>query len=482
LTESSLSRGIDLNQPTPENKHDEQQQVAVNTRRRSERGHPAFAIPAPALPLIYGAAIAAPLALASLSLTREHSFRRELCAGSGLVAFAMLALQFVSSGRFETLAGRIGIDSMMRWHQLAARTLAALVVLHPLLVVWPIHRLTLPMGLRSFWAILAEPSYRSGIAAWLVLLAIVLAGLLRRRLPVRYEAWRAMHALAGVAAIGLAAQHGSTLGRYSRHPAAGFYLYLMLAIAAGAFFFIYVARPLRLRAAPYRVRGKTKLAEDVWEVILEPFGKHGFDFAAGQFAWFSFHRNPLPALDHPFSIASPPARLPEIRILVKESGDFTRDIGGLAIGARAYIDGPHGNFTLHRRHGDSILLVAGGIGIAPVLSLLGDLCDRGDPRPITLIFAVRSEKVLICRDEIENLAARLDLRVSYVVDSPLAPSTGRAAIVDLAMIRSAIRCPRPEQCLAFLCGPTPMMLAVERHLSAVGIPPSQIVYERFVYD
>jgi predicted ferric reductase len=456
--------------------------LAVNKPRRSEIGHPPFAIPAPAMLLLYGAAIAAPLALASLSFTREHSFRRELCLGSGLVAFAMLALQFVSSGRFETLAGRIGIDAMMRWHQLTARTLAALVVLHPLLFVWPIRRQTFPMALRTFWAILAEPTYRSGGAAWLILLAILLAGLLRRRLPLRYEVWRAMHALAGLAAIGLAAHHGLDLGHYSRAPAVGIYSGLMLAIAAGAFFFIYVVKPLRLRAAPYRVRGKTKLASDVWEIILEPFGKPGFDFAAGQFARFSFHRNPWPALDHPFSIASPPGRLPEIKILVKESGDFTRDIGRLPIGARAYIDGPHGNFTLHRRHGDSILLVAGGIGIAPILSLLGDLCDRGDLRPITLIFAVRSENVLVCRDEIECLATRLDLRVSYVVEAPLGQSAGRAGIVDLAMIRSAIRCARPERCLAFLCGPTPMMLAVERHLSEIGIPPGQIVYERFVYD
>lgn len=441
-----------------------------------------FALPPSVLLVTYGVAVTLPLILASLSAEREEAFWRELCIGVGLVAFAMLLLQFVLSGRLETLSGRVGIDLTMRWHQLAARTLAILVILHPLLLVASSGPPSVASAIQRFGALLTAPAYASGVAAWLVVLALIIAGLLRRRMPVPYEAWRLTHALGGVIALGLSAHHAFRVGLYSNYPAVGRYWYLLLALAIGVFIFIYAVKPLMLRRFPYRIRGNSKVGEGIWEIALEPIRKAHLDFNAGQFAWFSFQRFPWPGFDHPFSIASCPAQLPEVRVLVKESGDFTRTIGQLPVGACTYIDGPHGNFTLRERDGDSLCLVAGGIGIAPIISILRDLHAYRESRPIALIFAARAESDFVHRDEIARIAATLDLRVTYVVEHRPDRWEGRVGILDFPTIRSAVRCSSPERCLVFLCGPTPMMLAVERHLAAIGVSPRQIVYERFVYD
>jgi len=453
------------------------------TRSQNMR-HPrrVFVLPPAVLLVIYAMASVAPLALAAHSATREEAFWRELCIGIGLVAFAMLLLQFVLSGRLETLSGRMGIDLTMRWHQLAARTLAILVILHPLLLVASSDRHNFGSALRQLVALFTAPAYASGVAAWFILLALILAGLLRRRIPIPYEAWRLTHALAGVIAAALTSHHAFRVGLYSNDPALARYWYVLLGLAMGVFIFIYAVKPLMLRTAPYRLRRNSKVGESVWEIALEPVGRARFAFTAGQFAWFSFGRFPWPAFDHPFSIASSPTVLPEVRILVKESGDFTRTIGQLPVGARAYIDGPHGNFTLRERYGDSLCLIAGGIGIAPIIGILRDLHANRESRPIALIFAARTENELVHREEIDRIAERLDLRVTYVVEARPDIWEGRVGILDFAVVRSAVRCARPERCLVFICGPTPMMLAVERHLTRIGVPPGQIVYERFVYD
>jgi predicted ferric reductase len=442
----------------------------------------ALVISSSALLIAYGTAVVMPLILAPLSAEREESFWRELCIGVGLIAFSMLLLQFILSGRLETLSGRVGIDLTMRWHQLAARTIAVLVILHPLLLIASSGPQSVASAVQRFGALLTTSVYASGVGAWLVVLMLIIAGLLRHRIPVSYEVWRIAHALAGIIAAGLSGHHAFQVGLYSNYPAVGRYWHVLLVLAIGVFVLIYVVKPLNLSRSPYRIRNRSRVAEGIWEITLEPIRKTALDFAAGQFAWFSFQRFPWPGLDHPFSIASCPAQLPEVRVLIKETGDFTRTIGRLPVGACAYIDGPHGNFVLRGRDGDSLCLIAGGIGIAPIMSILRDLHARREKRPITLIFAARGEDELVHRDEIDRMSTTLDMRVTYVVEQRSDRWEGRVGILDLPMLRSAVRCKRPQRCLVFLCGPTAMMLAVESHLSAIGVPPRQIVYERFVYD
>ena len=88
---------------------------------------PAILIP------IYLVFLLLPLALAMAGGKPPRSFWDEIASGAGLVAYSILLMEFVLSGRFRAISGRIGMDVTMRFHQLLARTALVLAVLHPFL-------------------------------------------------------------------------------------------------------------------------------------------------------------------------------------------------------------------------------------------------------------------------------------------------------------------------------------------------------------
>jgi predicted ferric reductase len=431
---------------------------------------------------LYCALAVAPLVLGAFALAREEGFWRELSLGVAMVAFALLALQFVLSGRFKRVSVRIGIDLTMRFHQLAARGIAVLIIVHPLLLAFPAVLGDPAAAMRRLGALFAAPSLGSGVAAWVLALVLVTAGIWRRRLPLPYELWRITHGLGAVALIVLTAHHAFRVGLYSGTTPVAILWGLLLTSALGSVVFVYLVRPLILWRRPYRVEAVSQAGRDIWEVVLRPDHRSRFHFDAGQFAWVRFGAYPVPGLDNPFSIASGPSQLPELRFLIKESGDFTRGVGALRPGSKAYLDGPHGNFTLRGHPADRLCLIAGGIGIAPILGILRQLDAEGDPRPITLIWAARTPADLVCREEVDGLAARLNMDVTIILEQPPAGWSGPTGIVDAAATRAAVDARGGGRCLALLCGPTPMMVAAGRLLRDAGVPGRRIVYERFVYD
>jgi len=164
-------------------------------------------------------------------------------------------------------------------------------------------------------------------------------------------------------------------------------------------------RPLAISRRPYRVTRLERIAPRTWTLARRRDGHVGCAFRAGQFAWLKTG-SAWRLRDHPFSIASAPAQLPEIQCLIKE---------------------------------------AGGVGFAPVLSLLRELVERGERRPVILIVGNRIAEQIVFEDEL--------------------------------LPREA-----PERWLYFVCGPTPMIDAVEETLERLDIPLEQIVSERFRYD
>jgi predicted ferric reductase len=96
--------------------------------------------------------------------------------------------------------------------------------------------------------------------------------------------------------------------------------------------------------------------------------------------------------EHPFSISSAPVDRPRITFTIKESGDFTSRIRTIAPGTRAYLHGPHGNFTLTGRATKGIVFIAGGVGFAPIMGMLRQLKAA---HPLRLIYGNRVETQIL---------------------------------------------------------------------------------------
>ncbi len=128
-------------------------------------------------------------------------------------------------------------------------------------------------------------------------------------------------------------------------------------------------------------------------------------------------------------------------------------------------------------------LIAGGVGVAPLLSILRQLRAEGDTRPVALLHGNRLETQLVYRDELARLAAETPTRVLHVIGEPTEGWDGAVGLIDAAAVARAFDpFPDASQWHYLLCGPPPMIAAAEAALKARGIPRAQVSAERFRYD
>jgi len=149
------------------------------------------------------------------------------------------------------------------------------------------------------------------------------------------------------------------------------------------------------------------------------------------------------------------------------------------VGETAWVDGPYGTFGVdHHPDAAGFVLIAGGIGVAPMMSMLRTLADRGDRRPLWLFYGNRDWDRVAFREELQQLTQRLDLRVVHVLSEPPPRWTGERGFIDAAVL--ARHLPAQRDGLEFLtCGPTPMTVAVEQALASLGVPASRVHAELF---
>lgn len=424
----------------------------------------------------------APLAFAYAQGLEPRGFRDELSSALAMVAFAMLLIEFVLSGRFRAVSDRIGIDLTMRFHQLIARSLAVFLLIHPFLYATPLNH-SLPWDPSGQYTLgLDAASVTTGVIAWILLALLIVFAIGRDKLPYRYETWRLSHGL-GAAAIAIAgAHHAIHAGRYSGQPTLEAFWLVMVGIALTTLLVVYVVTPLRQLRHPYRVVSVEKAALKTWTLVIEPLRGQAVGFQAGQFVWLTLDRPPFSIREHPFSISSCPAERPRLGFTIKEAGDFTDTIGALQPGARAYIDGPHGNVILSGRTETGLILIAGGVGIAPIMSILRELDAERDSRPIKLIYGNRLAEQIVYRAELDGLAKRLQLEVHLVLSEPPGLWDGLRGELDEPVLSQLLDIENAADWLHIICGPAPMIDSVEETLERLGVPMRQIVSEKFSYD
>lgn len=447
---------------------------------------------APQLIAAYVVLVLLPVALGWLLVGPARPWQDELATVLALAGFAALLLEFLLSGRFRLISRRIGIDRTMRWHQAFARVLTLALLLHPFLYDYRAYRQAGAVPASALAA--ADParaavlgldgwSAATGWVAWMMLLCLTGLAMFRRATPYTYEGWRVMHGLTAVAVALTGLHHALTAGRYSGAAPLAAYWAVLVGLALFTLLEVYVLRPRRLARQPWRIAGVTPAAERSWEVTLVPEGHPGLPFRAGQFAWVRLDCPPRSVREHPFSIASAPGE-PDgrLRFLIKEAGDFTRRVGRLPVGAPAYVDGPHGVLVTDGWQGPGIAFIAGGIGIAPMLSMLRAAQAAGERRPMLLLYGNRHEGQIIAREELAAMAEAMPLEVVHVLNEPPPGFGGATGQLTRELVRERCAGPAREGWLFVLCGPPPMLRETRAGLRALGVPASRIREERFVYD
>jgi ferredoxin-NADP reductase len=186
----------------------------------------------------------------------------------------------------------------------------------------------------------------------------------------------------------------------------------------------------------------------------------------------------LRAEQHPYTISSSAIRSTSLSFTVRELGDFSSQLARLQPGDPIWLDGPHGAFSLDHMPTTGLVLIAGGVGITPMISMLRTLADRGDERPHRLIAVARTPYDLLFSDELVKLRERLNLEVIGLVRRPDGDEI--PGDIDEELLVRMLPGPfRRQQLTYFVAGSTAMVTAVLNVLRALEIPRCQIHTERF---
>ena len=182
----------------------------------------------------------------------------------------------------------------------------------------------------------------------------------------------------------------------------------------------------------------------------------------GQYFRLRALSGPMWRHSHPFSLSAAP-RGDRLRFTVKAVGDYSDAMARLEPGSWLLASGPYGALTARARTRRRVLLIAGGMGIAPLRALMEGL--EVDPGEVTLLYRTERADQVIFREEIDELAERLGATVHYLIGT----SPPGAESDPLSPRRLAALVPHLTDHDAYVCGPPGMVTTVTRALRVAGL-------------
>ena len=425
---------------------------------------------------VYLLFILAPLfALLAGTWPPARDFWTEFAVALGYSGLAMMGLQIGLTARFRYVTKPWGEDVIYHFHRQISLIAVGLIVTHAVVLTAGRPQMLAPLNmLQAPW------SARFAIVSIVALIALVVAALWRVRLKIGYEAWHLSHVILAVVAIAAGIAHMVGSGVYLVDPWKRALWIGLTVFWIGLLLYVRTVKPLFMLRRPYRVAEVRRERGDTSTLVMRPDGHPGFRFTPGQFGWLTLWGSPFKITGHPFSFSSSAeAADGRVEMTIRNLGDFTSAIPRVSEGQRVYLDGPYGAFTVGNPT-DMHVLIAGGIGVTPMMSMIRTLADRGDRRPVTLLYGSRDWDSITFREELEALQARLNLTVVHVLANPPAGWTGEQGFITAELFRRHLPPPYASH-EYFICGPNVMMDAIERALGHMRVPLSKYHSERYSF-
>jgi propane monooxygenase reductase subunit len=233
--------------------------------------------------------------------------------------------------------------------------------------------------------------------------------------------------------------------------------------------------------ATAEVEAVEALTHDIRRLVLRLREPDRLTFKAGQYMDLAIpgaegeHRS--------FSMANTPGQPDRLEFMIKlyEGGHFSGLLAnghGIKVGDELTCTGPYGVFTLRDTSPRRLVFIAGGAGMAPIVSLLRSMAETGSTRPVTFYYGARTADDLFALDELERLGAALP-GLRFV--PALSEADGDGWEGESGLITDVVD--RMEDDLAgvdaYLCGPPPMVDAAIALLERRGCPESHIYFDKF---
>lgn len=221
---------------------------------------------------------------------------------------------------------------------------------------------------------------------------------------------------------------------------------------------------------PVSVRHMQHETHDTFTLTLDtPDRTEGLPFIPGQFTMlYLFGIGEVPV-----SISGAPASPTQLVHTIRAVGGVTRPMQQLDRGSVIGVRGPFGTgWPVAEARGKDIVLVAGGIGLAPLRPFIYHLLDRRDEYGhVSILYGARSPDDILYRAELESWGGRFDVDVSVIIDHATSDWYGDVGVVTTLL--GKVRCD-PGNTIVMTCGPEIMMRFSIRELNHLGIPDEQI--------
>jgi propane monooxygenase reductase subunit len=238
---------------------------------------------------------------------------------------------------------------------------------------------------------------------------------------------------------------------------------------------------LPIQQAVTEVVSKEDVTHDLRRLVVKLLEPTSLKFFPGQYVDFA-----IPGKDatRSFSMANIPGKagdgLLEFVIKIYPDGLFSSFLDTeVSVGDRLDITGPFGVFTLRDAPDKELIYVGGGAGMAPILSLLRSMADRGIERKATFYYGARTRKDLCFEDELRGLEEKLP--GFRFVPALSEPEDGDGWEGEVGLITEVLRSKESDlgKTDAYVCGPPPMVEAALELLPALGVPDKRIFYDKF---
>ena len=388
--------------------------------------------------------------------TGSYAFSSKHIAGEVLSSWVVtvFAANFIMATRahwVERLFG--GLDKMYLIHRRSGMIAMVLLILHFIVVPRdPVYTIGKPLG---FYSMI------------LILIGVILAAVPLFKRIIKYNKWLNFHKLMGPFYI-LGIAHSLNVSTLtSQLPIVRSYVYGMALIGIAAWIYKAFLYNLFNKKLKYKVDNLKRFSNDILEIILSPQNKE-LSFKAGQFAFVSF-KGISRQESHPFTISNHPSE-GKLRFTIKSLGDYTANLQtALKDGTAAKVEGPFGEFNFKKAKYKKQLWLAGGIGITPYLSFLGEVDPGYD---ITLVWSVRTANDANYREEIEAVTTEKAF-LKYILND--SETQGQFTIEKLYQSADL-----KDQSI-FICGPDVMRESYIRQLLEKGVSIRDIHYEEFSF-
>jgi CDP-4-dehydro-6-deoxyglucose reductase len=239
-----------------------------------------------------------------------------------------------------------------------------------------------------------------------------------------------------------------------------------------------------IKRLPARIERVLPLAHDVMGLYLRLPAAETFRFEAGQYIDIMLSGGRRRS----FSIASPPhdSRLLELHVRRVADGEFSeRLFDEDPQNALLTIEGPLGQFVYRDKPAVPMLLIGGGTGLAPLLSILRHVIENGIERDMTIYWGVRNERDLYAHAALEDLAQRCPangrsarLRYLPVLSEPSSEWRGSRGLVHEAVLKDIDDLDKYD---VYAAGPPAMIAAVRSEFGRRGVAANRLFFDSFDY-